>query len=248
MNIPDKQHETPLWIAAISGRFDISKLLVDHGANVNISDVDNETPLWRAASFGYLDVSKLLVDHGADINIPSTRSGCTPLTIAANGKYYDVCKYMMLHALSVDYSKVGEYYGDLLCYASYHGDMELCQKLVQNLPQADVSMKSRDGKTALNVAAEEEQYDILEYLLNQGATWEDINKPIKDKLTPLYFVCRSGNIDWVEKLVKNFKADINGEGCLQASIEFYHIKITEFLIKSGCNVNQVKLSKIHNII
>ena len=101
-------------------------------------------------------------------------------------------------------------------------------------------MKNRDGKTALNVAAEEEQYDVLEYLLNQGATWEDINKPIKDKLTPLYFVCRSGNIDWVEKFVKVFKADVNGEGCLQASIEFYHFQIADFLIKSGCNVNLVK--------
>ena len=92
----------------------------------------------------------------------------------------------------------------------------------------------------------EEQYDVLEYLLSQGATWEgeDINKPIRDKLTPLYFVCRSGLLEWVKKFVRDYKADINGEGCLQASIEYYHTSITEFLINSGCNVNQVKQSKV----
>ena len=262
------------------------------------------TPLYAAARRGYLDISTLLVDHGADINILS-KSGQSPLTIAAHYRHYEVCKYLMLQAPNVDYSKVGKFYGDLLCLLSHHGDMVLIQKLVQNLPQADINMKNHDGKTAINeaaeqeqygvwnyllqqganinapngdgltslyfvskngrfnlikklveeygadvqakgclsVAAEQEQYDVLDYLLNQGATWEDINKPTKDKLTPLYFVCRSGNIEWVEKFVKDLKADINGQGCLQVSVEFYHFEIAEFLIKSGCSVDQVKLSK-----
>ena len=118
------------------------------------------------------------------------------------------------------------------------GQLDLVKKCVED-SGADVQ-----AKECLAVSALEEQYDVLEYLLNHGATWEDINKPIKDKLTPLYFVCRSGNIDWVEKFVKVFKADINGEGCLQASIEFYHFEIAEFLIKSGCKINLVKLSKV----
>ena len=101
--------------------------------------------------------------------------------------------------------------------------------------------KNRQNKNALSVAAEEEQFDILEYLLNHGATWEDINKPIKDKLTPFYFVCRSGLIDLVEKFVKEYKADINGEGCLQVAIEYYNTPVAEYLINSGCNVNQVKV-------
>ena len=282
--------------------------------------------MYVAAFNGHFDISKLLVDHGAEVNMV-TRPGLTPLTIAAYWKHYKVCKNLMLYASNVDYSKVGKYYGDLLCLLSHHGDMVLIQKLVQNIPQADVNMKNRDGrtalneageqeyfdvfkyliyngakvtndaevsclynicntsaidltklganytdllchcsllgdlglcqqliqsnpevelngknrqnKTALNVAAEEEQYDVLEYLLNQGATWEDINKPIKDQFTPLYFVCRSGLLDWVTKFVQEYKADINGMGCLQASIEYYHTQVAEYLIKSGCKINQV---------
>ena len=95
-------------------------------------------------------------------------------------------------------------------------------------------------KTALNVAAEQGQYDVLEYLLSKGAMWENINAPIKGNLTPLYFVCRSGNIDWVKKFVQKYKADINGEGCLHVSLEFYHHEIAEFLIKSGCDIDQVR--------
>ena len=127
--------------------------------------------------------------------------------------------------------------------------MEMSQKLFKIFPKVTSTMKNVDvdGKTTLNLAAEQEQFDVLEYLLSQGAMWEDINKPIKDKLTPLYFVCRSGLLDLVTKYVQEYKADINGEGCLQALVEFYHDQVAEFLIKSGCNINQVKKSRYNPI-
>ena len=43
----------------------------------------------------------------------------------------------------------------------------------------------------------------------------------------------------MKKFVQEYKADINGEGCLHAALEFYHTPLAEFLIKSGCNINQV---------
>ena len=123
----------------------------------------------------------------------------------------------------IDLTKLGSNFVDLLCHCSLKGDLGLCQQLIESNPGVQLNGKNKENKTALNVAAEEEQYDVLEYLLSQGATWEgeNINKPIRDKLTPLYFVCRSGLLEWVKKFVRDYKADINGEGCLQASIEYY---------------------------
>ena len=306
VNIPDKRKETPLHFAAAMGypSLDICKLLLEHGANVHSTDKFHQTPLYTAARsrhFVDLDLMKLLLQHGSDPNIESS-SGYTPLTIAAKYKHYEICKYLMLET-DVDCNKVGKYYGDLLCHASYYGDLELCQKLVQSLPDSDINMKNDSGETALNTAAEggqyqiwnyllnqganinisnndgqnslyffsrrglkdlvkksveeygadvqskdclsvsaiQEQYDVLDYLLNQGATWEDINEPIKDKLTPFYFVCRGGLIDPVRKFVQEYNADINGEGCLHVALEFYYTPVAEFLIKSGCNINQVKI-------
>ena len=150
--------------------------------------------------------------------------------------------YNLCNRSAIDLTKLGANFSDLLCHCSLKGDLGLCQQLIQSNPGADLNGKNRQNKIALNVAAEQEQFDILEYLLNQGATWEDINKTIKDKLTPLYFVCRSGLLDWVTKFVQEFKADVNGSGCLQATIEFYHSQVAEYLLKSGCNVNQVETS------
>ena len=159
------------------------------------------------------------------------------MSVAAEQEHYDVFEYLISRGANINVPNCNGLTS--LYFVSKTGRLDLVKKFVEEYG-ADVQAKG-----CLSVAAEEEQYDVLEYLLNQGATWEDINKPIKDKLTPLYFVCRSGNFDWVEKFAKDFKADVNGEGCLQASIEFYHFQIAEFLIKSGCNVNQLKLSKVH---
>ena len=213
---------------------------------------------------------------------------------------YNFCKEGL-----IDLTKLGANFVDLLCHCSLKGDLDLCQQLIEINPGVELNGKNRQNKTALNEAAIEEQYDILEYLLNKGATWEDINKPIKDNLTPLYFICKGGLIDWVKKFVEirgadvqateclavsaleeqydvleyllsqgatwedinkpikdkftplyfvcrsglidlvtkyvqEYKADINGEGCLQVAIEYYHSQVADYLINSGCNVNQVK--------
>ena len=202
VNIHDSYYCTPLWIAAARGNLNISKLLLDHGADVNVPAKSFKTPLYVAAAGGYLGISKLLLDHGADPNITS-QLGWTPLTISATNNHYELCKYLLLHT-DVDYTKVGKYFGDLLCYASHHGDMELIQKLVQNVPQGDINMKNQNGKTALNVATEEKHYDVSEYLLDQGA---DINIPNSD-------VCKNGHLDFVKKWVEKYEADVQDKGCL----------------------------------
>ena len=153
--------------------------------------------MYVAASWDYLHISKLLMDHGGDVNIVSSW-GESPLVRAAYYRHYEVFKYLILHAPNVDYGKVGKYYGDLLCCASYHGDMVLCQRLVQNLPQVDVNMKNRDGKTALNEAVEQEHLDVFKYLFYNGA------KVTNDAdVSCLYNICNRSAID-LTKLGANF--------------------------------------------
>ena len=125
--------------------------------------------------------------------------------------------------------------------------LDLCQQLIVLNPGADVNGRNKQNKTALNVAAEQEEYDVLEYLLSQGATWEDINEPIQDKLTPLYFVCRSGNIDLVKMFIKEFKADVNARGCLSASLENKHHQISNYLMDQGAKLeNDQDLTTLYN--
>ena len=62
VNIPDDDlHRTPLYVAALNGHLDISKLLVDHGADVNIVSTSGRTPLTVAALYRRYDVCKYLM-------------------------------------------------------------------------------------------------------------------------------------------------------------------------------------------
>lgn len=56
----------------------ITKKLLEHGADPNIQNFENETPLHIASGVGYNETTKLLVKHGAYLNIKNS-NGNTPL-------------------------------------------------------------------------------------------------------------------------------------------------------------------------
>jgi cytochrome c len=58
---------TPLYIAAIRGKPDTTRLLIEQGADVNLPS-RNGSPLHGAAQTGCLECVKLLVEAGADVN------------------------------------------------------------------------------------------------------------------------------------------------------------------------------------
>ncbi|KAI9451529.1 ankyrin repeat-containing domain protein [Russula earlei] len=59
---------TPLHDASLEGNFEISKVLVDHGANVNARTIDHWTPLHLSAYNGNLEIAELLLERGADVH------------------------------------------------------------------------------------------------------------------------------------------------------------------------------------
>jgi hypothetical protein len=73
---------TPLLVAAIFGRADAAKLLIEKGANVNASSNDGATALHGAAFFCHAEIVKLLLDKGAEVNAKNIR-GETPLDAVA---------------------------------------------------------------------------------------------------------------------------------------------------------------------
>ena len=62
---------------------DLTKLLLEQGANPNVRTKGNETPLHLAADNGDTAVAQLLLSQGADVNAKDNY-GHTPLWIAKN--------------------------------------------------------------------------------------------------------------------------------------------------------------------
>ena len=80
VNEPNLNGESPLMLAAIQGRLDWVKLLLERDADVNMP---GWTPLHYAASKGHINVMRELLEHHAYIDAPSP-NGTTPLMMAAH--------------------------------------------------------------------------------------------------------------------------------------------------------------------
>lgn len=72
---------TALWFTAQGsspGTVPISRLLIDHGAEVNARCEHGTTAFFMAVAWVHMDLVQLLLDHGADPSIPNS-DGRTPL-------------------------------------------------------------------------------------------------------------------------------------------------------------------------
>ena len=61
--------ETALIIAACNGHYEVVKLLVNEGADLNIQNDEGVTAQFCAVFFGQLEIVQILSDSGADPNI-----------------------------------------------------------------------------------------------------------------------------------------------------------------------------------
>ena len=69
INQRNKGGATSLHIACREGNFEIAKILVDNGANVNIVDNEGWSPLMRASLAGNKDIVELLLKNGAKAHL-----------------------------------------------------------------------------------------------------------------------------------------------------------------------------------
>jgi len=80
VNFTSPNGETPLMMAALRGRYDAARRLVERGAAVNRA---GWTPLHYAATGGHLDVVELLFEHHAFVDPQAPETAATPLMMAA---------------------------------------------------------------------------------------------------------------------------------------------------------------------
>ncbi|XP_030045663.1 protein fem-1 homolog B [Microcaecilia unicolor] len=151
---------TALWCAAGAGHFEVVKLLVSHGANVNHTTVTNSTPLRAACFDGRLDIVKYLVENHANISIANKYDN-TCLMIAAYKGHTDVVKYLLeQHA---DPNAKAHCGATALHFAAEAGHLDIVRQLMKW--KAAMVMNGH-GMTPLKVAAESCKADVVELLLS----------------------------------------------------------------------------------
>lgn len=81
----DNKGETPLMYSVVLGYLALTKILLDHGANVHVCSKLGATTLHYAVRSKNPDIVALLVRKGVDVNARGLRDGETALHLACDG-------------------------------------------------------------------------------------------------------------------------------------------------------------------
>ncbi|KAK3542787.1 hypothetical protein QTP70_002990 [Hemibagrus guttatus] len=91
--------ETPLHLAAIKGDVEMTRELLEQGADPNLKDHAGWTPLHEACNLGHVGVVELLLQQGALINTPGYDND-SPLHDAVRNGHTAVAKVLLRHGAS----------------------------------------------------------------------------------------------------------------------------------------------------
>jgi ankyrin repeat protein len=168
---------TPLMFAAREGNVEVTRLLVNAGADVNMTTGDGKTALALAIFNGNYDVASLLVDHKADVNRADAQR-FTPLFWAVDRRNMETAPNFpwmvtadplplirkLLEAGANPNALVNNtprarmregspriVFSTALMRAAFAADLELVKLLLSH--GADASVISRDGETMVSAAA-----------------------------------------------------------------------------------------------
>jgi len=162
--------ETPLHKAAQVGHADITALLIEKGASIHVTEDTEATPLHMAANSCRAEVVKLLIEAGADVNLLDAYKG-SPLrrAIQAGGNYSSLPETMeLLIDNGAEVKEVNRVGWTLLHDAVfYEAGIKAVEILINK--GVDINAQTSEGQTALDMAKEEQQEDIIEFLLSKGA-------------------------------------------------------------------------------
>ncbi len=91
-----------MHLALFDNLNEISKFLIQMGAEINEKDNLGVTPLHVASLKGNIEIAELLLEKGADVNIIAN-NGSTPLFSAIKNKLRSTCgRDMLIQSLSAD--------------------------------------------------------------------------------------------------------------------------------------------------
>ena len=126
----------------------VKELVKLRRVDVNAIDKIDMTPLMIACYYGYLEIAKLLIKNGADVNAKD-KWDTTALTYACKHGKFEIAELLLDNGAKVDLKDGGT---TALMRAVYKGQFEIVKVLVKN--GADPTIKSKEGKTAMDYAKE----------------------------------------------------------------------------------------------
>ncbi|KAM0946329.1 putative cyclic nucleotide-binding domain, potassium channel, voltage-dependent, EAG/ELK/ERG [Dioscorea sansibarensis] len=151
-----------LLTVAATGNCCFLEELLKAGMDPDVGDSKGRTPLHISASKGYEDCVLVLLKYACNLNIQDA-NGDTPLWAAITAKHRSIFN-ILFHYASVSNVHTS---GNLLCLAAKRNDIQTMKELLKH--GLDVDSTSSEGLTALQVAMDEKNMEMVKLLIMNGA-------------------------------------------------------------------------------
>ncbi|MCZ0932677.1 MAG: ankyrin repeat domain-containing protein [Oligoflexia bacterium] len=172
-DVKDDLSRTGLMIASWKGYLKIAEFFIQAKAKINTRDRNGQTALMMASYWGYLDIVNMLLKAGAKVNMQDNL-GQTALIKTSMWGFPKVSR-TLIHALAD--SNIKDQSGMTVLMRAIQFKRPLVVQAVL-LDNTNINIDSIDkkGNTALIIASQRGERDILKQLLDFGANPEIVNK------------------------------------------------------------------------
>ena len=150
---------TALWCASCWGHYNILRILIDNGANVDNPTESGSTALRPACYDGRLDIVQYLVEHGADVNTTHLNKSTCLMNICHKGSY-EIAQYLLTKGAD---PKLKCLKGQTpLHFAAAKGHLAISKLFIDK--GAPAMVKDNFGMTPLMKAAVNGKTDVVEFI------------------------------------------------------------------------------------
>ncbi|AEA45673.1 ankyrin repeat domain-containing protein [Fluviicola taffensis] len=201
--------ETPLQIVCKNGNLEITKLLIEAGADKEIKNAGRQSPLSIAVSNKNLEIVKYLLEVGADIHSKGPNN-LQPIHFACSKGDKDIIELLL--SKGIDINIVDSLKSSLLDFTTNleGGNLEATKTLVEN------GIDEEYFSSAFKWACWRNNPEIAKYLLECGA---DYKSETTSKSELLFWICGLGHKKIVKLLLElkvDFKTKVKFKGKMMA--------------------------------